>query len=167
MPIEANKVVTMNFTLTDETGNVLDSTDAGGPFSYISGTGMVLPKLEEAVSGMIIGTKKQLKLEAKDGYGEYNDDAVQAVGKENFPEDFILEAGMEYMASNPDGVQMPFIITNVEDETVTVDFNHPLAGKTLHYTIRISSIRDATEDELQSLAPLPIQAGSSGPAGCC
>ena len=129
MPIGANKVVTMNFTLTDETGNVLDSTDAGGPFSYISGTGTVLPKLEEAVSIMMIGTKKQLKLEAKDGYGEYNEDAVQAVGKENFPEDFILEAGMEYMASNPDGVQMPFIITNVEDETVTVDFNHPLAGK--------------------------------------
>ncbi|MDP2363610.1 MAG: FKBP-type peptidyl-prolyl cis-trans isomerase, partial [Ignavibacteria bacterium] len=64
MPIEANKVVTMNFTLTDETGNVLDSTDTGGPFSYISGTGMVLPKLEETVNGMIIGTKKSLKLNA-------------------------------------------------------------------------------------------------------
>ena len=148
MPIGANKVVTMNFTLTDETGNVLDSTDAGGPFSYISGTGMVLPKLEEAVSGMIIGTKKQLKLEAKDGYGEYNDDAVQAVGKENFPEDFILEAGMEYMASNPDGVQMPFIITNVEDETVTVDFNHPLAGKILNFDLELLDVRDATAEEL-------------------
>ena len=148
MPIGANKVVTMNFTLTDETGNVLDSTDAGGPFSYISGTGTVLPKLEEAVSIMMIGTKKQLKLEAKDGYGEYNKDAVQAVGKENFPEDFILEAGMEYMASNPDGVQMPFIITNVEDETVTVDFNHPLAGKNLNFDLELLDIRDATAEEL-------------------
>jgi FKBP-type peptidyl-prolyl cis-trans isomerase SlyD len=148
MPIEANKVVTMNFTLTDENGNVLDSTDSGGPFLYISGTGMVLPKLEEAVSGMIIGTKKQLKLEAKDGYGEYNDDAVRAVGKENFPEDFILEAGMEYMASNPDDVQMPFIITNVEDETVTVDFNHPLAGKNLHFDLELLDVRNATAEEL-------------------
>jgi FKBP-type peptidyl-prolyl cis-trans isomerase SlyD len=148
MALEANKVITMNFTLTDETGNVLDSTDAGGPFSYISGTGMVLPKLEEAVSGMLIGTKKQLKLEAKDGYGEYNEDAVQAVGKENFPEDFVLEAGMEYMASNPDGVQMPFIITNVEDETVTVDFNHPLAGKILHFDLELLDVRDATAEEL-------------------
>jgi FKBP-type peptidyl-prolyl cis-trans isomerase SlyD len=148
MPIEANKVVTMNFTLTDDTGNVLDSTDAGEPFSYISGSGMVLPKLEEVVSGMIIGTKKQLKLEAKDGYGVYNDDAVQSVGKENFPEDFILEAGMEYMASNPDGVQMPFIITNVEDETVTVDFNHPLAGKNLHFDIELLDVRNATAEEL-------------------
>jgi FKBP-type peptidyl-prolyl cis-trans isomerase SlyD len=148
MPIGANKVVTMNFTLTDETGNVLDSTDAGGPFSYISGTGTVLPKLEEAVSIMMIGTKKQLKLEAKDGYGEYNEDAVQAVGKENFPEDFILEAGMEYMASNPDGVQMPFIITNVENETVTVDFNHPLAGKSLNFDLELLDVRDATAEEL-------------------
>ena len=148
MPIGANKVVTMNFILTDETGNVLDSTEAGGPFSYISGTGTVLPKLEEAVSIMMIGTKKQLKLEAKDGYGEYNEDAVQAVGKENFPEDFVLEAGMEYMASNPDGVQMPFIITNVEDETVTVDFNHPLAGKNLHFDLELLDVRDATAEEL-------------------
>ncbi len=61
MPIGANKVVTMNFTLTDETGNVLDSTDAGGPFSYISGTGMVLPKLEEAVSGNDDRNKKTIK----------------------------------------------------------------------------------------------------------
>ena len=80
MAIELNKVVTLNFTLSDETGNVLDSSDQGGPFSYISGSGMVLPKLEEAVNGMIIGTKKQLKLDAKDGYGEYNEDAIQAVG---------------------------------------------------------------------------------------
>jgi FKBP-type peptidyl-prolyl cis-trans isomerase SlyD len=90
MAIELNKVVTLNFTLTDDDGNVLDSTDACGPFSYIVGGNMVLPKLEETVNGMIIGTKKQLKLDAKDGYGEYNEDAIQAVGKENFPEDFVL-----------------------------------------------------------------------------
>jgi FKBP-type peptidyl-prolyl cis-trans isomerase SlyD len=148
MPIQGNKVVTMNFTLTDEKGNVLDSTDTGGPFSYIAGKGMVLPKLEEAVSIMMIGTKKQLQLVAKDGYGEYNKDAVQAVGKENFPEDFILEAGMEYMASNPDGVQMPFIITNVEDQTVTIDFNHPLAGKNLIFDLELIDVRDATAEEL-------------------
>ena len=110
MPIEINKVVTLNFTLTDDAGNVLDSTDHGGSFSYISGKGMVLPKLEEAVSVMMIGTKKQLRLDAADAYGNYNEQIVQVVGKENFPEDFVLEVGMEYMASNPDGVQMPFTI---------------------------------------------------------
>lgn len=148
MAIEQNKVVTMNFTLTDDHGNVLDSTDNGGPFSYISGTNMVLPKLEEALNGMLIGSKKNLKLEAKDGYGNYNDDAVQVVGKENFPEDFVLEVGMEYMASNPDGVQMPFVISNVDGEEITVDFNHPLAGKNLNFDIELLNVRDATAEEL-------------------
>lgn len=148
MAIEQNKVVTLNFTLKDDEGNILDSTETGGLFSYISGKNMILPKLEEAVNNMIIGTRKQLKFEAKDGYGDYNEDAVQVVGKENFPEDFILEAGMEYMASNPDGVQMPFIITNVEDETVTIDFNHPLAGKNLNFDIELVDVRDATPEEL-------------------
>jgi FKBP-type peptidyl-prolyl cis-trans isomerase SlyD len=148
MAIAANKVVTMNFKLTDDLGNVLDTTDQGGPFSYISGNKMVLPKLEEAVNGMIIGTKKSLKLSAADGYGNYNEDALQVVGKENFPEDFVLEVGMEYMASNPDGVQMPFIITNVDGEEITIDFNHPLAGKNLNFEIELIDIRDATADEL-------------------
>jgi FKBP-type peptidyl-prolyl cis-trans isomerase SlyD len=148
MPITSNKVVTMNFTLKDDEGNILDTTDSDGPFSYLSGKNMVLPKLEETVSGMIIGMKKSIKLTAADGYGEYNEQVLQVVGKENFPEDFVLEAGMEYMASNPDGVQMPFIITNVEDETVTIDFNHPLAGKNLNFDVELLDVRDATAEEL-------------------
>jgi FKBP-type peptidyl-prolyl cis-trans isomerase SlyD len=148
MAIAQNKVVTMNFTLTDDHGNVLDSTDQGGPFSYISGKNMVLPKLEETVNGMIIGTKKSLKLNAVDGYGNYNEDALQVVGKENFPEDFVLEVGMEYMASNPEGTQMPFIITNVDGEEITIDFNHPLAGKNLNFDLELLDVRDATSEEL-------------------
>ncbi len=148
MAIEQNKVVTMNFTLKDDEGNVLDSTEKGGPFSYISGTNMVLPKLEEALSGMLIGSKKNLKLEAKDGYGNYNDDAIQVVGKENFPEDIVLEVGMEYMANSPDGVKMPFTISNVDGEEITIDFNHPLAGKNLNFDIELLNVRDATAEEL-------------------
>ena len=148
MAITQNKVVTMNFTLTDDHGNVLDSTDTGGSFSYITGGNMVLPKLEEAVNGMLIGTKKSLKLNAADGYGNYNEDALQVVGKENFPEDFVLEVGMEYIASNPDGVQMPFTITKVEGEEITIDFNHPLAGINLNFDIELVDVRDATAEEL-------------------
>jgi FKBP-type peptidyl-prolyl cis-trans isomerase SlyD len=148
MAIAANKVVTMNFVLTDDDGNVLDATDKDGPFSYLSGNNMVLPKLEEAVSGMIIGTKKNLRLEAADAYGVYNEQIVQVVGKENFPKDFELEVGMSYVASNPDGAQMPFVITEVRDEDVTIDFNHPLAGKNLNFDIELLDIRDATSEEL-------------------
>jgi FKBP-type peptidyl-prolyl cis-trans isomerase SlyD len=70
------------------------------------------------------------------------------VGKENFPKDFELEVGMSYVASNPDGAQMPFVITEVRDEDVTIDFNHPLAGKNLNFDIELLDIRDATSEEL-------------------
>ena len=148
MAIEANKVVTMNFKLTDDQGNILDSTEHGGPFSYLTGKNNILPKLEEAVNNMIIGTKKQIKLDAENAYGNYNEQIVQVVGKENFPEDFVLEVGMEYMASNPEGVQMPFVITEVRDEDVTIDFNHPLAGKNLNFDVELIDVRDATQEEL-------------------
>lgn len=148
MPIESNKVVTMNFTLTDDDGNVLDSTDHGGPFSYLSGNNNILPKLEEAVNNMIIGTRKNIRLDAVDAYGQYNEQIVQVVGKDNFPEDFVLEVGMEYLASNPDGVQMPFTIINVEGEEVTIDFNHPLAGKNLNFDVELLDVRDATAEEI-------------------
>lgn len=148
MPIEVNKVVTLNFTLTDDTGNVLDSTNQGGPFSYITGRGMVLPKLEEAISIMMIGTKKQLRLDAADAYGNYNEQIVQVVGKENFPKDFVLEVGMEYMASNPEGVQMPFTIIEVNDDEITIDFNHPFAGINLNFDLELLDVRDATTEEL-------------------
>lgn len=148
MPIEVNKVVTLNFTLTDDTGNVLDSTNQGGPFSYITGRGMVLPKLEEAVSIMMIGTKKQLRLDAADAYGNYNEQIVQVVGKENFPKDFVLEVGMEYMESNPEGVQMPFTIIEVNDDEITIDFNHPFAGINLNFDLELLDVRDATAEEL-------------------
>jgi FKBP-type peptidyl-prolyl cis-trans isomerase SlyD len=148
MPIGANKVVTMNFTLTDDEGNVLDTTDHGGPFSYLSGSNNILPKLEEAIDSMIIGTKKQISLVSTDAYGNYNEEIVQVVGKENFPEDFELEVGLSYVASNPDGVQMPFVITEVRDEDVTIDFNHPLAGKNLNFNVELLDVRDATQEEL-------------------
>ncbi len=148
MAIAPNNVVTMNFTLKDDEGNILDTTESDGSFSYISGNNMVLPKLEEAVSGMLIGTKKNIKLTAADGYGNYNEQIVQVVGKENFPEDFELEVGMSYMASSPDGAQMPFVITEVHDEDITIDFNHPLAGKNLNFDIELLDVREASSEEL-------------------
>jgi len=148
MAIEPNKVVTMNFKLTDDEGNILDSTEKGGPFSYLTGKKMILPKLEDAVGNMIIGTKKNVRLEAADAYGNYNDEIVQVVGKENFPEDFDLKVGLSYVASNPDGVQMPFVITEIEGDSVTIDFNHPLAGKNLSFDVELLDVRDATAEEL-------------------
>jgi FKBP-type peptidyl-prolyl cis-trans isomerase SlyD len=148
MAINANKVVTINFTLKDEDGNVLETTDNMEPFSFISGNNQILPKLEEAVNQMLIGTKKNVTIEAAEGYGEYNESNVQLIDKKEFPEDIKLEEGMRMIANSHDGKQMPFIVNKIEENEVTVDFNHPLAGKNLEFNVELLDIRDATAEEL-------------------
>ena len=148
MPIDANKVVTINFTLKDDNGNLIESTENMEPFSYLSGNNQILPKLEDVVNQMIIGTKKDIKIQAAEGYGEYNDAAVQQINKKEFPEDLKLEEGMRLIANSPEGRQMPFIINKVGENEVTVDFNHPLAGKNLSFNVELVDIRDATPEEL-------------------
>lgn len=148
MPIDANKVVTINFTLKDDEGNLIESTENMKPFSYLSGNNQILPKLEEAVNQMIIGTKKDIKVKAAEGYGEYNNAAIQQIDKKEFPEDMKLEEGMHLIANSPDGKQMPFIINKIGENDVTVDFNHPLAGKNLEFNVELLDVRDATHEEL-------------------
>jgi len=149
MAIENNKVVAFNYTLKDDEGNFLDSTENGAPFSYISGNNQILPKLEEQVNKMVIGSKKTVKIEAANGYGEYDEKSVQQVDKTNFPQDANLEAGMRYIANSPEGKQMPFTINKVEGSQVTIDFNHPLAGKNLEFDVELVDVREPSPEELE------------------
>ena len=98
MAIGINKVVTLNFTLTDQHGNILDSTEGEQPFSFLSGHQNILPKLESEIDTMLIGSKRTITINAADAYGEYNEDIVQVVGKDEFPPEFLLEVGMQYIA---------------------------------------------------------------------
>lgn len=148
MAIGNNKVVTLNFTLKDQHGNVLDSTEGEQPFSFLSGHQNILPKLESEIDTMLIGSKRTVTINAADAYGEYNNDIVQVVGKDEFPPEFLLEVGMQYIASAPDGTKMPFTITEVREEDVTIDFNHPLAGKDLSFELELLNVRDATAEEI-------------------
>ncbi len=148
MPLKSNQVVTMNFTLKDDSGNVLDSTKENNPFSFISGANQVLPKLEEKIGEMIIGSKKDVVLAPEDGYGVYQQDAVRTIKKSEFPEDIDLDKGMGFIAKSPQGKDVQFFIKEIEGENITVDFNHPLAGKTLHFDLELLNLRDATTEEL-------------------
>lgn len=148
MSIGINKVVTLNFTLKDQDGIILDSTSGDQPFSYLSGHQNILPKLESEIDTMLIGSKRNISISALDAYGEYNEDIVQVVGKNEFPPEFLLEVGMEYIASAPDGTKMPFTIIDVDEENVTIDFNHPLAGKDLNFEVELLNVRDATPEEI-------------------
>lgn len=149
MAIGQNKVVTMNYTLKDDQGNVIQTTDNMEPFKFMSGNKQILPKLEEEIDVMIIGSKKNVKIPAKEAYGEYSEQAVQQVKKENFPADTDLKVGMEFVANSPEGQQMPFVIREIKSEDVTVDFNHPLAGRDLEFDVELVDVRDATLEEIQ------------------
>jgi FKBP-type peptidyl-prolyl cis-trans isomerase SlyD len=148
MSLEANKVVTFNYTLKDDKGEVLDSTAKGGPFSFLTGNNQVLSGLEEALDGMLIGSRKNVKLSAANAYGEYDEKAVQKVKRELFPEEAELEIGMTYYAHSPEGKHLQFIITEIENDDITVNFNHPLAGKDLEFDVDLLDVRNATPEEI-------------------
>jgi FKBP-type peptidyl-prolyl cis-trans isomerase SlyD len=149
MSIGPNKVVTMNYTLKDSEGVVIDTTENKEAFLFLSGANQILPKLEKEIETMLIGSKKNVKLSAEDAYGVYDENAVQKVGKSNFPEDTAVEVGMGFMANSPDGQPMPFKITAIEGDEITIDFNHPLAGKDLVFDVHLVDVRDASKEEME------------------
>jgi FKBP-type peptidyl-prolyl cis-trans isomerase SlyD len=148
MAVLTNKVVTFNYILKDSEGNLLDSTDKGGPLSFITGNQQILPGLEDVLSGMIIGSKKNVKLTAVDAYGEYDENAIQKVKRNLFPEEAELEIGKTYFGHSPEGQHLQFVITEIENDDVTVNFNHPLAGKDLEFDVELLDVRDATPEEI-------------------
>lgn len=148
MPLKSNQVITVNFILKDSDGNVIEATTKERPFSFISGGNQILPKLEENIGQMLIGSKRTVVLAPDEAYGEYDDSAIQHVNRSEFPEEAEIEAGMSFVADSPDGQQLPFVIKSVEGEEIVIDFNHPLAGQTLTFDVELLSLRDATIEEL-------------------
>lgn len=148
MPLKPNQIVSVYYNLKDENGETLDSTTREKPFSFISGQNQILPKLEEEIGTMIIGSKKTIILSPEEAYGEYQPESIQVVNRTNFPEGTQLEEGMEFVANTPDGQQMPFVITQIDGDNITLDFNHPLAGETLTFELELLNMRDATPEEI-------------------
>jgi FKBP-type peptidyl-prolyl cis-trans isomerase SlyD len=148
MPLKSNQVITINFILKDTDGNIIEETTKENPFSFISGGSQILPKLEENIGEMLIGSKRTVTLSPEDAYGIYDDGAIQQVTRSEFPEDTDIEEGMTFIADSPDGHQMPFVIKSVEGENIKIDFNHPLAGQTLTFDLELLNLRDATIEEL-------------------
>lgn len=142
------KVVTFHYTLTDDQGTVLDtSRDRGQPMPYLHGARNIVPGLEQQMSGKSVGDRFKADVPPTEGYGEHNGMAPQAVPRGEFPDDVPLQAGMQLMAQAPSGQAIPIWIARIEGEQVFIDMNHPLAGKTLHFDVEVTEIRDATEEE--------------------
>ncbi len=148
MKIGPQKVVTMDYTLRLGSGEVVDSSEGRAPLSFIFGQGELITGLEKELEGLEEGIEKEIILAPEDGYGERDPEMVTVLPIERFPEDLELKAGIILYAKGPDGRALPFRVTQIKEGLVTIDFNHPLAGETLYFTVKIRRIREATEEEL-------------------
>jgi FKBP-type peptidyl-prolyl cis-trans isomerase SlyD len=141
-------VVSLDYELHLGDGKVVDASTPEAPLAYIHGEGQIVPGLERALEGLSTGDARQVVVEPEDGYGERDARGVQEVPRSAFPPEAALEPGMELAAEGEGGETVPFLVREVTPETVVIDLNHPLAGKTLHFAVKVRAIREATPEEL-------------------
>ena len=147
MKIEKNKVVQIHYTLTNDDGQTMDSSRQGQPLPYIHGIGNLIPGLEAELEGKEVGDKLLAVIKPADAYGEWDAGKQHVVPKSGFQGDEELTVGMRVQV-NTGQQQAVAMVTNIEEENVTLDLNHPLAGMTLHFDVEIMGIRDADQEEL-------------------
>lgn len=152
MQVAQNKMVSVDYTLTVD-GQVADQSRPGQPLEFIFGTGMLLPKFEEAILGKEPGEKVAFQLAPEDGYGIFHPEAVVDLPKEIFMVDGVLAEDILFVGSqvpmaDKDGNRMLGTIKEVGEQTVKMDFNHPMAGKTLNFEVEVVAVRDVTPEDL-------------------
>lgn len=147
MHVAKDKVVSIDYTLTDAQGAVLDTSKGRAPLAYLHGAGNIIPGLEKALEGKQAGEHVNVQVPAAEAYGERDESLSQEVPKDMFQGVDHVEPGMRFQAQTSAGVQV-VTVTEVADDTVTVDGNHPLAGKQLTFDVDVVEVRDATDEEL-------------------
>ncbi len=148
MLIGANSVVSIQYRLTNNAGELLDASNEGEPLTYLHGAGNIIPGLESELLGKAVGASFTVVIAPEEAYGVRQDHLVQEVPRDAFPDPEQLETGMRFSAQSDQGM-LSVVITAVSPETVTVDANHPLAGETLHFDVRIEEVRPATAEEVE------------------
>jgi len=149
MQISENSVVSIHYTLTNKTGETIDSSiERGEPLAYLHGAGNIIPGLENALVGKAAGDKLDVTVTPEEGYGERHEQLIQQVPKTAFEgNEENLQPGMQFQAQTEAGPRI-FTITAVDGDDVTVDGNHPLAGQRLNFQVKIVAIRDASQEEV-------------------
>ena len=148
MKIAKDCVVTLDYTLTDEDGEILDSSEGDEPLVYLHGHGDIVPGLERALNGHQVGDQVEVDVSPEDGYGDWDEDLVDVVGKEDFDDPEELEVGAQFEVDTDEGVRVATVI-EMEGEDITVDLNHPLAGMNLHFAVKVLDVRAASAEELE------------------
>ena len=147
MKVVNGSVVGIDYSLHLGDGEVVDASSPGEPLQYLHGEGQIVPGLETALVGLAVGERKAVVVAPAEGYGEHDPRGIQEVPRSAFPPDFDPKPGMELTAEGPRGEPVPFVVREVKLESVTIDLNHPLAGKTLHFDVTVREVREATEEE--------------------
>ena len=149
MQIGTNNVVSIHYTLRDETGEVLDASEGREPLDYIHGSGQIIPGLENALEGKSKGEELAVVIEPENGYGTRDESLVHEVPKSEFEVPDEIEVGMQFRVGDEGGTLI-MVVAGVGDEVVTLDGNHPLAGVTLSFDVSIADVREATEEEIKA-----------------
>jgi FKBP-type peptidyl-prolyl cis-trans isomerase SlyD len=150
MPTVADgMVVTLDFTLTLRDGEVADSTQGEMPLRIVVGQGQLLPGLEDALIGMVVGEERDITLRPEDAYGEWDEEALEEISRSELPEGVELEEGMPLEVTDSEGETFEANVYEVHEDSVILDYNHPLAGETLNFHVKVIDIRPATPSELE------------------
>ncbi len=146
MDVSTGKQVSIEYTLTLEDKTVVDSNVEGKPLIFIQGSHNIIPGLESALDGMKTGDSKQVTVTPENAYGAVDDDAVSEIEKAHIPEDS-LKVGAVLQGQSPDGRVIIARVVEIGEETVLLDYNHPLAGKTLNFDVKILAVKNAPDPD--------------------
>jgi FKBP-type peptidyl-prolyl cis-trans isomerase SlyD len=147
MQISTQKVVSINYTLTNPEGKVLDSSQGRAPLTYMQGARNIIPGLERELEGKDVGDKVNVTVPAAQAYGERDPQMVQPVPRDAFKGIDNIQPGMRFQAQAPNGASRVVTVVKVEPEQITIDANHPLAGVPLTFDVTVVDVRDATDEE--------------------
>lgn len=147
MQIAKNTVVSLDYSLTNDQGQELDKS-SNGDFAYLHGASNIIPGLEEALAGKSSGDELSVSIPPEQAYGERNDALVQDVSRDMFPASEQVEVGKQFHAQSPDGHPVIITVVNVDGDNVKIDGNHPLAGETLNFQVKVVDVREASEEEI-------------------
>src|SRR5712692_4691791 len=147
MQIAKHKVVSIDYTLTDDNDKIVDTSKGSEPLTYIHGTGNLIPGLEKALAGKSPGDALEVTIPPEEGYGAHDESLLEVLPRTKFTAEQEVQVGMQFYAEGGSEVQV-ITVVGVEGDSVTIDGNHPLAGKTLNFAVKIVDVRDATPEEV-------------------
>ncbi|UCD92499.1 MAG: FKBP-type peptidyl-prolyl cis-trans isomerase [Methanobacteriota archaeon] len=141
MPVKKGDMVKVEYEGSLDDGTVFDSSEKQGePIEFEVGAEQVIQGFDDAVMGMEEGEEKEFEIQPSDGYGDHNPEMVKEIAKESIPDSEEMMPGLMLVTTLPNGLQIPAVVVEVTEETVTIDLNHPLAGKVLHFKIKVVGI---------------------------